>query len=140
MQVYYHAHNGTILHVTPPLLPRTKQPQPPIGPPGPFYPPPPPPAPPPPAGMKWECHDGELGLGESLPRCLISLWCAMGVCHSVLAAPSCEALQIQFFLLQAYLPLSQYTHEIGFWYLVPPLTASHHSMCSFGKLVHLVQL
>jgi len=42
MKVYYHAHNGTVLYVTPPILPRTKQPQPPIPPPGPFYPPPPP--------------------------------------------------------------------------------------------------
>lgn len=42
MKVYYHAHNGTVLHVTPPILPRTKTPQPPIGPPGPFYPPAPP--------------------------------------------------------------------------------------------------
>jgi len=39
MMVYYHAHNGTVLYTTPPILPRTKKPQPPVGPPGPFYPP-----------------------------------------------------------------------------------------------------
>ena len=28
MQVYYHSHNGTVLYITPPILPRTKTPQP----------------------------------------------------------------------------------------------------------------
>jgi hypothetical protein len=77
MTVYFHAHNGTVLYVTPPILPRTKKPQPPVAPPAPFCsqstcphtnrPPPPtlptpptPPTPPPPTpqGMVWECHDG----------------------------------------------------------------------------------
>ena len=84
MQVYFHAHNGTVVYITPPIPPRTKRAQPPIGPPGPLcsgnassgtcqatairptHPPPPPPAPPappgPPApapeGMKWDCHAG----------------------------------------------------------------------------------
>lgn len=36
MQVYFHAHNGSVLYKTPPILPRTKTPQPVPGPPGPF--------------------------------------------------------------------------------------------------------
>jgi len=36
MKVYYHAHNGTVLYVTDPILPRTKKPQPPAPPIEPF--------------------------------------------------------------------------------------------------------
>ena len=36
MKVYYHAHNGTVLFVTDPILPRTKTPQPPAPPIQPF--------------------------------------------------------------------------------------------------------
>jgi hypothetical protein len=36
MKVYYHAHNGTVLYVTPPIMARTKQPQPDVGPPAPY--------------------------------------------------------------------------------------------------------
>ena len=36
MAVVYHAHNGTVLYTTPPILPRTKVPQPPVAPPAPF--------------------------------------------------------------------------------------------------------
>ena len=34
MRVYYHAHNGSVLYVTPPIAPRTKTPQPLPAPPG----------------------------------------------------------------------------------------------------------
>ena len=34
MKVYFHAHSGTVLYVTPPILKRTKTPQPDPGPPG----------------------------------------------------------------------------------------------------------
>eukprot|EP01048_Picozoa_sp_COSAG05_P018584 COSAG05_NODE_2741_length_2705_cov_1.798542_2_plen_474_part_01 len=63
MRVHFHAHNGTELYVTPPILPRTKQPQPPLPPLPPMPPPPlPPPAPKPsptpspPPGTRWDCH------------------------------------------------------------------------------------
>ena len=36
MKVVYHAHNGTVLYETPPILPRTKTPQPPAPPIAPF--------------------------------------------------------------------------------------------------------
>ena len=94
MQVYYHAHNGTVVYITPPILPRTKKPQSPVGPPGPLCtgtaaagtcpakairPPPPPPPPllppgpptppaPAPAGMRWECHVGMGASGHGVAR------------------------------------------------------------------------
>ena len=36
MKVVFHAHNGAVLYTTPPILARTKQPQPDVGPPAPF--------------------------------------------------------------------------------------------------------
>ena len=36
MKVVFHAHNGTVLYEPPPILPRTKTPQPPVAPPNPF--------------------------------------------------------------------------------------------------------
>jgi len=36
MKVYYHAHNGTVLYTTEPILPRTKKAQPPVSPPAAF--------------------------------------------------------------------------------------------------------
>jgi hypothetical protein len=71
MTVHFHAHNGTELYVTQPILPRDPSkspgPLPPLPPPAP--PAPKPPAPPPsppaptPAGMKWECHAGMESAG-----------------------------------------------------------------------------
>ncbi len=70
MTVVFHAHNGTELYRTDPILPRDLDkppgPLPPLPPPAPPPPPPTPPAPPAPtpAGMKWECHTdmGAVGL------------------------------------------------------------------------------
>ena len=73
MQVHFHAHNGTELYVTPPILPRTKKQQPPLPPlppfpappPAPKPPPTPPPAPPPP-GTTWDCHPAMAVSASSL--------------------------------------------------------------------------
>ena len=96
MRVYYHAHNGTLLYITPPILPRTKTPQPPVPPPGPLcsdatcpanwtraappgppsppgFPPSPPVAPAPaPPGMAWDCHPNMQAVSIYRP-CLITL-------------------------------------------------------------------
>lgn len=91
MRVYYHAHNGTLLYVTQPILPRTKRAQPPVplcsnvtcaanwtrpppvhppGPPTPagFPPSPPVPPAPTPAGMGWVCHPGMEAAGPAVAK------------------------------------------------------------------------